>query len=903
MMLSIGTQECKNLADIANIQLVIPNSKTQYTKDVCSECEPKYFLNPLTMKCEACAAETSTHCVQCIDTSTTCLKCSDGYALSSSGCTACSDPNCLSCSATQLGLCKVCKAGFLVKFGSPSGCTDQPVSGQGKDGTAPILAPCSTSECDDCHDDFKVCKRCKTTFFLLNNKCVGKTAIPTGFGPDTVAGSLVPCPSNCQDCKNDAKVCLSCNSGFYMKNTTCVNQLADGEGLNLETSLIEPCVVYACSDCRENVLVCKACNQSLGVSLHENACIQTKLNSNLRETVPTSVSTDKALKPISILFSTTPDVSFEILAAHAETVTPVLKFDQVSPLSFSRDVVQLAPNMARLDFVPQSIPDQKLSRFTLKVAGGEVKEKKTGITYEFLAASLEGNYTSSLTSGEFSQILQQAQAAEAIGAVGNIQSGTGTVAYGALIAMDPTGIIFRFTRVIQVISKLYYINVFFGSKLEPVLKAAAYSVKEDKNTLVRTSRSVAGRLFAMQVPITVAHSSVYVKIWLYWVVWAIKIVKMFILRHTDLATHKWTVYFVYWSQRAELVALNLVFTDFAWIAPRTLLQSQKLSKSVLYTAYVTLCLLLADFLGIVSFLSKRWVWQKYRSLAIPDFESAKESAKPDDAPDDMKQINYKKTYFEIEYNHHLMRVVGAVVAPNTTLDGSSWACILICLSPWYRIVLLQLVIISCQTSIKFGLIVLAACEATRIFTTIYCHYAYNYLSNIWYLLSDVSQSLFLGTFACFCLFLSGHFSDEQVPESYQTFGLWLLIAGTALEYLLLVLQLGHKTYAFLKQRKQMAALGVRVKPWTMFYYYTPETNTTSNLASNLDNVSSSEQLAPKQEFNFEIPDIFLPVNEMERKKFESARRAMFNPRRSMRSIVTQLPPLKKIFPDPKGKNF
>ena len=55
-------------------------------------------------------------------------------------------------------------------------------------------------------------------------------------------------------------------------------------------------------------------------------------------------------------------------------------------------------------------------------------------------------------------------------------STTGMAVSGALLALDPTGTFFRFTKILQIVNKLYFININYGKRLEAFL---AKSVRTD----------------------------------------------------------------------------------------------------------------------------------------------------------------------------------------------------------------------------------------------------------------------------------------------------------------------------------------------------------------------------------------------------------------------------------------
>ena len=59
-------------------------------------------------------------------------------------------------------------------------------------------------------------------------------------------------------------------------------------------------------------------------------------------------------------------------------------------------------------------------------------------------------------------------------------STTGVAASGALLALDPTGTFFRFTKILQIVNKLYFININYGKRLEAFLAKLAAKYRNSK---------------------------------------------------------------------------------------------------------------------------------------------------------------------------------------------------------------------------------------------------------------------------------------------------------------------------------------------------------------------------------------------------------------------------------------
>ena len=75
---------------------------------------------------------------------------------------------------------------------------------------------------------------------------------------------------------------------------------------------------------------------------------------------------------------------------------------------------------------------------------------------------------------------------------------------GTLLAADPTGTFFRFTKILQIVNKLYFININYGKRLEAFLGTSALKPQtqnKDSQRLanVYNSKNYRGKLTRRQV--------------------------------------------------------------------------------------------------------------------------------------------------------------------------------------------------------------------------------------------------------------------------------------------------------------------------------------------------------------------------------------------------------------------
>ena len=139
-------------------------------------------------------------------------------------------------------------------------------------------------------------------------------------------------------------------------------------------------------------------------------------------------------------------------------------------------------------------------------------------------------------------------------------------------------------------------------------------------------------------------------------------------------------------------------------------------------------------------------------------------------------------------------------------------------SVWLRVNVLSLTILSCQYANGLGLTVLLLIELSRLFATIYAYLKYKYLKNIICLLMELIAAFLLALFFVNALLISPKRFDELILDFYQDAGIWIVIASCVAEYLLLLTYIGIAIYEFVKNRKMMKRLNVKLRVYTLIDY-------------------------------------------------------------------------------------
>src|SRR5207237_2280615 len=115
------------------------------------------------------------------------------------------------------------------------------------------------------------------------------------------------------------------------------------------------------------------------------------------------------------------------------------------------------------------------------------------------------DYHNPLTLSEKLQAESQAAPVSSMSSVSSGDSATSMSLMGTLMAADPTGTFFMFTKILQIVNKLYFININYGKRLEAFLAKSAPEGKVDpdpkKPQRVYNLKNSRGKLTQKTVPL------------------------------------------------------------------------------------------------------------------------------------------------------------------------------------------------------------------------------------------------------------------------------------------------------------------------------------------------------------------------------------------------------------------
>jgi hypothetical protein len=798
------------------------------------------------------------NCLTCSSTYLTCTACIAGWYIKAGLCyhptltpiiadffgantvtgtaDACQDTHCKLCKATYT-TCTGCDTGigWYLDGTTCKHATLAPVfpATKGPDIILGVLLQCSTSDCLKCSTSYQLCEICQDTFILdsLTNLCN-----PT----------ILPCTdSHCFECLGNPSVCDACkkSEGWYLDINlrTCFHRslepkIKSGTGPVLTAGIVRPCVVDFCLNCSANYQICTECDQANGYVLVNGTCH--KLTIITTAVKPTKADVDLSWKqqiadtPIQV---NTSKVYKTLIANKVKYKLTATDNSDLGSYSFT---IENYDQHVILDFtMPKGLPKEQynveLQPFNFTFFND------TGQNLSVFVLSGNSVYNNiwvvSMIKGEIEMISALTTTVAAP------DSATGLAVMGTLLALDTTGTFFRFTKILQIVNKLYFININYGKRLEPFLAKSAtiQSHQRVQNEFVLNSKIFRGKLTNKKVTLSgISMPLMMYKIIFYVLSWLLRGVKRYVLNY-DLM-NKVGYIFCHYFNRAHLLIFNIVFIDLLWLLPRTLMQSKNLPFYVFYPSLLVMCLIAADLCLLLAHLLDDRIWRKalehYTSLQefvpAPDpsskekkNDSSMNALKKPDQPSEQdgpnqpqtKQINYKRTYFEIDFNVHLMDMATNTLSMTKDVVDSMIVRLLVA-QHWLLVPSLQLTILSTQYANCFGITIMLSIELCKLFATIYAYLKYKYLKNIICLLMELSNQLIVGSFLVITFLISNKRMDEEVSDVISITGIWILVVGCIAEYLLLLTYIGVAAYDFFKNRKMMKKMNVQRRTYAFLKF-------------------------------------------------------------------------------------
>jgi hypothetical protein len=725
---------------------------------------------------------------------------------------------------------------------------------------------CAIPLCSECNEGYMTCSKCQNAtpkLFLHKLSCVPYTDLPDYYGGnyDTLASAQCAI-SGCLSCKENYRICTKCGTSggkqLYLdsEKNDCVASLTvtNGYGIDSDTKAIKRCLIGHCNLCREDYKLCRECDYLKGYVLMKNSCQKA---SDL-----TFIPASQNLQDSNFDFTLIAKFENELPTAYkddiVQTVAERMDFNISIKEVETGQIVKSAKEVYKLgtDYILKvRIADRVYSKdFIVTTSTSKpVDMQFDGVYYSYRNVESSNNFTKLPDSPVPSSLNWIKYITYYPTTVRNY---TGLLFMGGLLALDPTGTFFRFTKILQIVNKLYFININYGKRLEAFLDLSQEPYPDPDPQNARYILNTRPRLDKKNVPINVwEESGILTGVYL-----AVFLVRLYLAFNNieGWALFEGSAYFCHYANKVHLIIFNLVFIDFIWLAPRTLLHSRDLHFAAYYGTLVVCFIMMVDLCLILAHLLDDRIWSKaymhYSNNVISRPMNADELLKenkdmvidrdidpqtgkpkltmtvnkaaldlrmkrinPSTVPKKQKQINYKKTYFEIDFNVHLMNYTAA----NMDLSENSVHALLpklLFFFNWGGVPVMCLTTMSFQNNPTLGLGILFIFEAWRFFATIYAYLKYKYLKNIiCFLIEFVSRVGSLGIFFL-ALSLSPKRFDEIIMDFYQDAGIWIVIASCVAEYLLLITYIAVAAYEFFKNRKMMKKMNVKPVSYSPVVY-------------------------------------------------------------------------------------
>jgi hypothetical protein len=187
--------------------------------------------------------------------------------------------------------------------------------------------------------------------------------------------------------------------------------------------------------------------------------------------------------------------------------------------------------------------------------------------------------------------------------------------------------------------------------------------------------------------------------------------------------------------------------------------------------------------------------------------------------DSKPMIDYDKTYSTIFSNPHILFQTSSLLSDHKEVYGTTLyrARYLYQIG---KIVLYQLLILSCQYCTPTALGLMFSIEICYICLVLVCYIRRRHLKNVFFLVMELSQPVLLFFYLLICLLI---YSKSTVPEAYQDVGMWLVIVSCIIEYLLLIAFVCVTVYIFCKNKKSQKSKGKAAvtfgSNWLFISYY------------------------------------------------------------------------------------
>lgn len=660
-------------------------------------------------------------------------------------------------------------------------------------------------------------------------------------------------------------ICDSCQAGSFLTdanpNNLCYfpEEFDKGFGADTTVTPIKTCQVEGCISCLNDYKKCAQCDSTRGYSLvyRTGLCNLTK---NFIYFPVELLEEKKDSLAASFILSPTYDSPLENVEQKVKSFSQLVNFT-VDILNTKTQIkeVSLSPRMSY--FEKKIVLDVDLSSVVLEGNDYKIVLNRQEVDSAFINdeevsfVSFEGSvdFFNQITAKETKTAQTTGEVVGIIaGKIGDSTPPIQSLGLGFIFAFDITGEIFRSAKVLQIMNKVYFININHGKKLDAFLSQTTSIVQFDRNTRypqrVFNEPSFRGKLSKNKITLDFPLKMTF-QIIMYISSWIMQAVKSKMMKNTQMG--KLGIYYCYYSNKMHLVVFNVVFVDFIWLAYRTVFHTKSIGLLRLILSQVIIVLVMVDICKIISHLHDDRVWNHLythnmnKMKVKPSHKKTNGQIKPKDpeslppnqagirpsrnlersdlnqstsnlrnnategimnktppqvSSENQRSIDYRNTYREITFNSHLMEMASSPLRIDREVYGSSLCRWLAC-SSWIRVPLIMLLISSCQYSNKLVLLSFISIEFGRLASVMYAYVRFKHLNSIVRMMMEVSQGAFLCVFICGSLLTSGKRQDETVSMLKQDMCIWVIVLACCIEYMLLAVNLCIAVYRYSINRK------------------------------------------------------------------------------------------------------
>jgi len=308
-------------------------------------------------------------------------------------------------------------------------------------------------------------------------------------------------------------------------------------------------------------------------------------------------------------------------------------------------------------------------------------------------------------------------------------------------SFDSSGLLVRFSQLLRVYNKLYFMNASRSRRLEAYLRQLSKAERD-------RSRNPGARLglLTREKVLSDVFAGFAAKLVCYVLAFCARTGLRFVRRPAC-----WLLVLAFAVDKLHLAALHAAVFDVALYAPITLSVSAEPLRVIAAGCCVALVVL--DLLGVLQAALDDRKWRRYyKKLVDPGLDIASHIRKgPAEEPAPRHRVDLAATHENVKVNSHLMRVMASGLRPDFAVYSLK-APRLVYLSNVTRLSLYYLVIARCQSSASLGITAILVVEASRVALVAYYHLKYRVFERPLRLLLEVSQSLFM---ACLMLLFLG----------------------------------------------------------------------------------------------------------------------------------------------------